>query len=102
MSRQLSVKVTIKVIRVTTPRVYTRTHKKNHVTNVKHLIVHVRVRSIMDTRKDPACTLISLRLSSTTLLQLAFLGEKRHEFPMGEIPIGTRKCLKKSLFVCCY
>ena len=38
----------------------------------------------------------SLVLVSATLLQLAFLGEDDHEFPMmGEIPIRTTKCKKK-------
>ena len=35
-----------------------------------------------------------LGLGSATLLQLAFLREKRTEFPMGEIPNGTTKCTK--------
>ena len=33
-----------------------------------------------------------LGLGCATLLQLAFLGK----FPMGEIPIGTTKCTKKT------
>ena len=34
-------------------------------------------------------------VGSATLLQLAFLREKRPGFPMGEIPIGTIKCKKE-------
>ena len=40
-----------------------------------------------------------LGLGSATLLQLAFLGEKRPAFPMGEIPIGTTKCTQYKIYV---
>ena len=36
-----------------------------------------------------------LGLGSASLLPLAFLGGKRPEFPMGEIPNGTTKWTKK-------
>ena len=39
-------------------RMCTRTHDNNHVRTLKDPVVHVRVRRIMETRKDPACTLI--------------------------------------------
>ena len=35
------------------------TQKNIHVTHVKDLAVHVRVRQITETRKDPACTLLT-------------------------------------------
>ena len=61
--------------------------------HVKHPVVHVRVRWIMETQKDPACTLIisyKLGLDSVTLLQLAFLGESNPHFPWEKFSLGQQ------------
>ena len=61
--------------------VCTRTHKNNHV---KDPVILVRVRWIMERRKDPAI----LGLGNATLLQLAFLGESDQNFPLKKFPLG--------------
>ena len=38
---------------------------------------------------------VNRRLGSATLSQRAFPREKQPEFPMGEIPLGQYRCLKK-------
>ena len=53
----------------------------------KDLVVHVRVRWIIETLKHSACTEGSATLSK--------LGLKQPEFPMGKIPIGQYSCKEK-------
>ena len=54
----------------------------------------VHVRSSVDYGNTKTLR-VNRRLGSATLSQRAFPREKQPEFPMGEIPMGQYRCLKK-------
>ena len=58
--------------------------------HVKDPVVHVRVHWIMETLKQPACTLDWV----AQLSNLAFPQGRQPKYPMGEIPLGQYSCHK--------
>ena len=60
---------------------------------------HTKIVRVFLSQRLMLCWLaIGVLGGSATLLRLTFLGEKRPEFPMGQIPIATTKCIKRKYF----